>query len=473
MKKKVFIILGVVLVVLVVGALAFPAIMMNLGGGAAQSSFQTEPARLDNITVYVGATGSVRANQSGTVTWQTGGRVDTVLVEKGQLVQVDALLSELDPASLSQNLILAEADLINAQRDLDKLLTNSETRANAHLALIQAQQALDDAEKESRSKLYQRASQETIDIARANLITANEALDGAESTFNQFSGLGEDSPVYASALSQYAKARQMQQSAEYNLLYVQGLPDPLDVEEVYAKLEMAQAKLLSAKQEWERVKDGPDPDDLRAAEARVTAAQAALDLVRLKAPFTGTITSVEIKPGDSVSAGSPAFTIHDLSRLLIDLQVSEVDINRIEVGQPVEINFDGIPGVDYTGTVTDIASVGNVSGGAVNFTVTVEIDNPDADILPGMTGAANIAISQLEGVLVVPSRAVRTVNGERVVYVLRNNFPVPVTIKLGASANNISQILSGDVKEGDPIVLNPPAVNMMGPMGGGQGGGPQ
>jgi len=62
----------------------------------------------------------------------------------------------------------------------------------------------------------------------------------------------------------------------------------------------------------------------------------------------------------------------------------------------------------------------------------------------------------------VPSRAVRTVNQERVVYVLRNNLPIPVTIELGSSANNYSQILSGDIKEGDPIIINPPSVpNMM------------
>ena len=68
-------------------------------------------------------------------------------------------------------------------------------------------------------RLYQRASQNTIDIARANLITANEALDSAEERFNQVSGLGDDSPVYAAALSQMARARQERDMADYNLRY--------------------------------------------------------------------------------------------------------------------------------------------------------------------------------------------------------------------------------------------------------------
>jgi HlyD family secretion protein len=468
MKKRVFIIIGVILVLAVVGVIALPRIFSSMKPGQAQSQYQTEAARLGNITVYVGATGSVRSNQTASIPWETSGKVGKVNVAKGQVVKADTVLGELDPGSVSQNLIQAQADLINAKDALDKLMNNSEARSNAHLALIQAQQALDDAEKESRSKLYQRASKETIDIARANLITANESLDSAENTFNQFSGLGEDSPVYAAALSQYARARQEQQRAEYNLRYVQDLPDPLSVEEVYAKLEQAKSKLLAAKTEWERIKDGPDPKDIATAQVRVDVAQATLDTVRLKAPFSGTVTNVKAQVGDLVNAGQFAVQIDDLTRLLIDIQVSEVDINRVQIGQPVTLNFDAIPGTDYTGTVNDISASGTSVNGAVNFTVTVEVDGADENIKAGMTAAANIAISQLENVLLVPSRAVKTINNQRVVYVLRNNFPTAIDITLGASANNYSQILSGDIKEGDMIILNPPAtLNMGGPMGGG------
>jgi HlyD family secretion protein len=325
---------------------------------------------------------------------------------------------------------------------------------------------LDDAEKESRSKLYQRASQETIDIARANLITANESLDSAENTFNQYTGLGETSPVYAAALSTYARARQEQQRAEYNLRYVQDLPDPLSVEEVYAKLEQSKSKLLAAKTEWERIKDGPDANDIAAAQVRVNVAQATLDMVRIKAPFGGTVTEVKSMLGDLVNAGQLAVQIDDLSRLLIDIQVSEVDINRVQLGQSVTLNFDAIPGTDYTGTVSDISSSGTSVNGAVNFTVTVEVDGADENIKPGMTAAANIAISQQDNVLLVPSRAVKTVNNKRVVYVMRNNFPVAVDITLGSSANNYSQITNGAIKEGDLIILNPPATIQFGGPGG-------
>lgn len=474
MKRKIFITVGVILVLAVIGYFAYPILKGNLGGSQAQNTYQTEAAKQGSLTAFVGATGSVRPNQTASVVWQTGGRVASVKVEKGQQVQVDTVLSELEQTSLSQNIIMAQADLIAAKDALDKVMNNSEARAAAQLALIDAQQALDDAQKESQSKLYQRASQETIDIARANLINANTALDNAEDIYNQTKGRGTEDPVYAAGLSQYAKARQEQIKADYNLRYVQELPDPLDVEKVNVQLEQAKAKLLAAKEDWERIKDGPNPDDILSAQAKVAAVQATLNMARLSAPFTGTITNVAVDKGDLVTAGKAAFQIDDLSRLLVDVQVSEVDINRVQVDQPVTLSFDGIAGKEYNGVVSEIANTGASSGGSVNFTVTVEILDPDADIKPGMTSAVNIAVNQLDNVLLIPSRAVRTVNNKRVVYVLRNNVPVPVEISLGSSSNNYSQVTKGDLKAGDLIVLNPPANLVMGPgsgMGAAVGGG--
>lgn len=463
MLKKILIPLGIAAGLLVVGFLVYPQVASRLNSGQNQATYQTEAARLGSLTGYVGATGTVRANQSATVAWQASGQVANVRVVKGDQVEAGAVLSDLKQTSLSQNLINAQAELINAKKALRDAQDNSQARANAQLALVQAQQALEDAQKESRSSLYQRASQETIDIARANLITANEALDNAESIYNMNTGAGEDSPVYAASLTQLARARQDQQRAQYNLDYAMGLPDALSVEEVNAKLEQAQAKLLAAKQEWERVKDGPDPDDVAVAQARVDAAQATLDSAHIEAPFAGTITLVNAQQGDLVNAGTPAFEIDDLTRLLVDIQVSEVDINRVQIDQPVTLTFDAIQGVEYTGRVDDIASTGSSTSGAVNFTVTVELLDFDEQVRPGMTAAANIAVSQLDSVLLVPSRAVRTQNGKRMVYLLENNQLVPVEITLGASSNNYSQVTSGSLKEGDLVVVNPPANLTMGP----------
>jgi HlyD family secretion protein len=457
----------------VIGFLAYPSLAQNFGGGQAQTTYQTEAAKKGDVSVTVGATGSVRANQSAIVMWQTSGKVASVNVHKGQQVAADAVLAELANSSIAQNILQAQVDLVNAQTALDKAINNNAARADAHLALIQAQKDLDDATKEAQSKLYQRASQETIDIARANLITANEALAQAESLYQQTQGAGQDSATYAAGLSQYAKARQQQQAAEYNLQYAQDLPDALSVEEVNAKLEQAKAKLLTAKQNWEKVKDGPDANEVQAAQVKVDIAQATLDLARLVAPFSGTITQVDSQVGDLVNSGKQAIQLDDLSRLLVEVEVSEVEINQVQVGQPDSMTFDAIPGQEYNGVVTDIAAFGSAANGTVNFTVTVEITDPSAEIKPGMTAAVSVIVNQLNDVLLVPSRAVRTVDGQRVVYVLQNNVPVSIEVTLGASANAYSQITSGDLQAGDLVVTNP-STNMLpfgsggGPMSGGQ-----
>ena len=469
MKKKILIPLLVVLVLAVAGFVGLPLLRDRLPNGQTQTLYQTEAAKNDDITAYVGATGAVQSNQSANVVWQTSGRVAAVQVQKGELAAVNQVLADLEQTSLAQNVIMAQADLLSARKNMDDILNNRESRSNAQLALVQAQQALDDAEKESESKLYRRASQETIDIARANLINANEALSRAEGIYDQTKGAGEASATYAAGLSQYAKARQDQTKAEYNLNYVQDLPDPLSVEEVYAKLEQAKARLLSARTEWERIKDGPDTNDIAAAQTRVAAAQATLNLTHLSAPFTGTITDIAIKPGDLISAGKVAFQIDDISRLLVVVQVSEVDINKVSIGQYVGLTFDAINGGEYSGKVSDIAASGANTAGAVNFNVTVEIADADPAVKPGMTAAVNIAVSHLSDVLQVPSRAVRTVNGQRVVYKLINNQPVEVEVTLGASYANYSQITSGDIKDGDLVILNPPAQGL-GVMGGRSGG---
>lgn len=459
MRKWWWIIIG--LVVVLVLLFIFPGPLrqvIGLGGQSNTPTYQTTPVVRGNLTAYVGATGSVRSNQTALLAWQTSGQIASVTVSKGQLVKKGDVLATLDPSSLPSSLISAQADLITAQNNLQTVLDNSQPRADAELALAKAQKALDDAQKAVNSKLYQNAGPNTIDIARANVITAQSEVDKWTEIYNRNASRSQDDAQYAAALSGLANARQKLQMAEYNLQYVVSLPDSLSVQTVYAQLDQAKANLLTAKQNWDKVKDGPNPDDIAAAQARVDAAQAALNQTKISAPFDGTVTVVNAKVGDRIQMGSTAFQVDDLSRLLIDVQVSEVDINSVKHDQPVDLTFDAIPDRTYHGVVTDISSVGSVTSGTVNFTVTVEVINPDGMIKPGMTSTANIAVTQLSNTLLVPIRAVRSINNQRVVYILRNGVPTPVNVTLGASDNTNTQIAAGDVHEGDQVILNPPAM---------------
>lgn len=214
--------------------------------------------------------------------------------------------------------------------------------------------------------------------------------------------------------------------------------------------------MKKARKQYEDYKDGPAQSDVDALKSRIAAAQAVLDNAYIEAPFAGTITDVEPKPGDLVSSGVTAFRVDDLSRLLLDVEVSEVDINRVQVGQDAIMTFDAILGKEYHGKVVEVAPVGNVVEGVVNFTVTVELTDADDAIKSGMTAAVNTVVSKLENVLLIPNRAVRLQDSKRVVYVMKDGKMTPVPVTLGASSDTDSELVSGDLKEGDLIVLNPP-----------------
>ncbi len=151
-----------------------------------------------------------------------------------------------------------------------------------------------------------------------------------------------------------------------------------------------------------------------------------------------------------------------------------MDINNVQVGQPVSLTFDAISGKTYTGKVVEVAQAGETVQGAVDFTVTVVLNDPDASVKPGMTAAVTIIVKQLNNVLLVPSRAVRLVNNQLVVYVLRNAQPQEVNVTLGASSDTMSEVVSSNLKAGDLVILNPPSTLFTRPSGNGSSstGGP-
>ena len=334
--------------------------------------------------------------------------MDSVNAVVDSQVKDGDVLASLDKTSLSQAMINTEADLVSAQQALDDLKSSNVNAANAELTLVNAKQDYKDA-------LADRA-----------------LLDKPIKTVTWKMTMGGPRQV------------KTERDATQK-----------EIDEANAKLAVAEAKLADAQREYDRLKNGPDPKDLAAAEARVAAAQAAINQATLKAPFTGTITDVNVKSGDIVSPGTLAFRLDDLTHLLVDVEVSEVDINQIKHGQKATLTFDGIPDKEYTGTVVEVARVGTDVNGVISFTVTVEIESPDDQVLPQMTSAVNIVTVELPDEVLIPNRAVRMINGKRSVFVLKNNLPVLTEVELGSSNGTVSTLRSGDIKVGDLIIINP------------------
>ncbi len=414
------------------------------------SDLQTVVAGRGGLTATVGATGMVRANQTAILSWQTSGTIEQVVVEVGDIVESGQPLATLEQTSLSQNVILAQADLINAQNALDDLLDSRMAQAQALQAVYNAQKGVIQAER-SLDVFDEKEYKDALDDARSAVVDREEELEEAQDDFEPYEDWDEDNDTRKSYKQDLDDAQIAYDEAVRSL-------DLLELEKSLAEanLEAAQALLADAQREYDRLRDGPDPDDIAVLEARIAAAQATLDLSTIVAPFAGALTEVHIKAGDRATPGSLAFRLDDLSRLLVDVQVSEVDVNRVQVGQQVFLTFDAILGKEYSGVVSEVSMVGNTIQGVVEFTVTVELIEVDEDVRPGMTAAVNIVIDQLDNVLLVPNRAVRIIDGQRVVYVSRDGSIESVKITLGVSSDTMSEVVDGGLRVGDVIILNPP-----------------
>lgn len=412
-SRRTWIIIGVVTAILLY--LVFPR------GGEEVSLYETVPAERGNLQAFVGATGTVRAKQSATLTWQTNGNIESVNAQIGDEVKQGDLLATLDKYSLNQAIILAEADLINAQKELDNLL-------NSNTALLEAEQAVDDAEE-----AYQKAHNWRVKL--------NGKIDIKEYI--------EDSNGFL-RLKEY-----------------KGYASEETIKQADRDLALAQSRLDDARRTYQSLLQGEESAEVTAAKARVLAAQATLNQAYLIAPFDGTITQSTLAKGDQVNAGTTGFRIDNLSSLLVDVQVSEVDINNVSVGQNAVLTFDAILNKEYHGTVVQVGQSGETVQGVVSFTVTVELSDADEFVKPGMTVAVSIVVEEVQNALLIPNRAVRLVDGQRVIYILdENNQPLRIDVELGASSDNFSVLASGDVEAGDLIILNPPSQNA-GPFGGG------
>jgi HlyD family secretion protein len=368
------------------------------------------------LIATVGATGTVRARQSVNLVWQASGSVEEVNASVGDRVAAEAVLASLSSTSVAQNIILAQADLVNAQRTLEELMASDTARAQSWIVLRAAQDDFDTAEN-----LY-------------------NAMVSGDYEYEQIT---------------YTTIRGMRVPTVETVTV--GQVDDETLADAKADMDLKKAKLDDAQRTYDRLKDGPNSADLAAAQARVDAAQATLDMAHLTAPFAGTVTDVQTLAGDQVNAGTFAFRVDDLSSLIVDVEISEVDINSIAVGQPVTLTFDAILGSEYNGEVIQVTQAGSIVQGVVNFTVTVRITDADEQVKPGMTAAVNITVKELKDQILIPNRAVRLVDGQRVVYVLENGLPVMVEVRLGSSSDTMSVLADGDVQEGDSIILNPPA----------------
>lgn len=177
----------------------------------------------------------------------------------------------------------------------------------------------------------------------------------------------------------------------------------------------------------------------------------------VKSPINGTVIEKLVKAGDTIDAGAKLCTIYDLSYLKMTMNVDELDINKISVGQDVTITADAVEGKTFAGKVTKINMAGTTTNGVTTYPVEVQIDNPDEDLLPGMNVSTEIVVSQADDVIAIPVGAV-TRGNMVLVKTGANSSEDPsipegyeyVEVETGISNDSYVEIKSG-INEGDEI----------------------
>lgn len=145
----------------------------------------------------------------------------------------------------------------------------------------------------------------------------------------------------------------------------------------------------------------------QSAGAALDYTEQAVNTGSITSPISGTIVEKSYKAGDTIEeAGKSLCVIYDLSYLELSINVDELDISLVKVGQSVEITTDAVEGKRYTGVVTRVSVKGTTSGGMTYYPVTVRIDQTDG-LLPGMNVDAEIVVAQAQDVLTIPSAAVQ------------------------------------------------------------------
>ncbi len=215
----------------------------------------------------------------------------------------------------------------------------------------------------------------------------------------------------------------------------------------------------------------------KSAEAAVASAEGALktartnlDYTTIRSPVDGIVISRNVDVGQTVAASFQTPTLfsiaQDLTKMQIDTNVDESDIGRAAEGQEVDFTVDAWPEKTFKGRVSQVRNAPIVTQNVVTYDVVILVDNRDLLLKPGMTANVTIIVKKFENVLRIPNAALRyrpaekpavgaawkEGSGQRVYRVGKGDKAVAVRVKTGVSDGNYSELLEGDLKEGEELI---------------------
>ncbi len=519
-KRKLAIGLTAVVLVLVV---LLVILLGNYSGKSNGTTYTPVKVTRGTITQTIDAVGNIEAVPSAIMNWKTSGVVGSVNVKIGDQVKEGDVLATLVDSSVDSSILTAQNDLLTAKLTLETLKAGNMQLQTATQALAEAKRSYDKELAGREWWIVTGVSDAAIDAAREKYYETKSVFWNAQQEYEKLAlavkqvgiqsaaveltpaAAAENAAVSQTSSDQAAtpvetkepadaltairdKAYETMKTAELafnkasrnlNYLIGNGYGNNNVVEQAFLEFDVAKATLAEAEATWQAYKDATPY--IKAAEAKVQALQNSVKSAKIIAPFSGTVTDLLASKGQTVASGEKALQLDDVNTLKITFSVSEVDVNKLAIGQEAEITFAAISGKTYHGVVEQVGRAGSDSSGVVQFYATIKMLDADEHVKPGFSASISIITNKVEDVLLVPSAAVMTndANTKSFVLVSINGKNTPVEIEVGSKDDTYTQISSSSLKEGDTVMIvvsisgSDSASNrsMFNIMGGGFGGG--
>lgn len=216
--------------------------------------------------------------------------------------------------------------------------------------------------------------------------------------------------------------------------------------------------------------------DYNIAKANYDEVMSKIDDTVIVSPMAGSVIGKPLSTGDMVAQGvnnpTVIMTVADMSRMQIEANVDQTDIGQIAMGQRVTFAVDAYPGKEFTGTVTTISRKATVSQNVTYYPVTIDVDNAENLLNPGMVARVSVIVSESKGVLTLPLSAIRSdKNGKYVVVAGPNGQTQNVPVTTGNTGDDRVEI-TGGLGESDKVVVSQIKSQSQGQSGGQQQGRP-
>lgn len=495
------------LVPVVVAAAAGAVFLISGGGNKAASRdvtyAETTPIRQD-VSNSLSGTGTLNPANTYTVKSLVDGKILTGGFEEGDKVEEGDVLYTIDSSDASTNLEKASIALQQAQRSYDKTVDLQYVRAEVdgtvsslkvakgdQVASGQEVAVIRDSSKMLLNLLFPAADAANFSVGQSADVMLDGTFETLKGTITAITGTDELSTgnllvrtvtirvnnagglttaqaatASVNGVSSIASATFAYQAERTLTAQAGGTVSAINVQEGDAVSKGDILIELTGDDLTESIQSASE--SLRSAEISMQNQQDNMSNYTITSPISGTIIEKDAKQGDALTSGSTLCVIYDLSYLEMVINVDELQIGALSVGQKVQITADAVADKTYVGTVTRVSMKGSSSGGTTTYPITIRIDDTDG-LRPGMNANAEIVVAEANNALVVPNAAV--IRGGYVLVSKKSpsaanaveDMDAPegyvyVKVETGVSDDSYTEIKSG-LKEDDTVAYDTSSVS--------------